>query len=111
MLKCHYYNFTAPSSPPQNVMVTSLDPASLMVSWQPPLAINQNGPITRYLIGYEIIGGDVTTVTTVTETEYIIPGLIPFVTYSVQVAPRNVNGTGPFSSTVMQISGQDGKYK
>ena len=110
MLKCHYYNFTAPSSPPQNVMVTSVDPASLMVSWQPPPAINQNGPINAYLITYDIMGRNFTSVT-VTETEYVIPGLIPFVTYSVQVASRNVNGTGSLSSTIMQISGQDGRYK
>ena len=48
---------------------------------------------------------------TVNETEYVvISGLTPFVTYSVQVAARNVNGTGSLSSTVMQVSGQDGKY-
>ena len=93
-------------------MVTTLDRASLNVTWQPPEAINQNGPITGYLITYErseqplIIMSRATT-----ETEYIISGLIPFVTYLVNMAARNVNGTGSFSSTVMQVSGQDGKYE
>ena len=105
-------NSTAPSSPPQNVMVTTLDRASLNMTWQPPEALSQNGPIIGYLITYErseqpliLMSG------TATETEYIISGLIPFVTYLVNVAARSVNGTGSFSSTVMQVSGQDGKYE
>ena len=93
-------------------MVTTLDRASLNVTWQPPEAINQNGPITGYIITYErsdqplvIMSG------ATTETEFVISELIPFVTYLVQVAARSVNGTGSFSSTVMQFSGQDSKYK
>ena len=110
MLKC-YYNFTVPSSPPQNVMVMTLDEASLNVTWQPPLEINQNGPITSYFITYERIRGSLTSVTT-TETEYtVISGLIPFVIYSVQVAARTIDGIGSLSSAVMQVSGQDCKYK
>ena len=109
MLRC-YYNFTAPSSPPENVMVTSLDRASLNVTWQPPLEINQNGPITSYLITYERIGGSLMVVTAA-ETEYVISGLIPFVAYLVQVTARSVNGTGLFSPIIMQVSGQDCKYK
>ena len=93
-------------------MVTTLDRASLNVTWEPPEIINQNGPITGYFITYErseqplvIMNG------ATTETEFVISGLIPFVTYLVQVAARSDNGTGSFSSTVMQVSGQDGKYK
>ena len=108
---CHWYYTTAPSTPPRNVVITDLDRASLNVTWQPPLAINENGPITSYLITYERAGGGALMSVTVNETEYVvISGLTPFVTYSVQVAARNVNGTGSLSSTVMQVSGQDGKY-
>lgn len=93
-------------------MVATLDRASLNMTWEPPEAINQNGPITVYLITYERIEQPLVIMSGVTNgTEYVISGLIPFVTYLVQVAARNVNGTGLFSSTVMQVSGQDGKYK
>ena len=93
-------------------MVTTLDRASLNVTWQPPLEINQNGPITSYFITYERVGEPLTLASViVTETEYIISGLIPFVTYSVQVAARGINGSGSLSSTVMEVSGQDCKYK
>ena len=45
------YNSTVPSSPPQNVMVTSVNPASLEVSWSSPPQIEHNGPLT-YVIHY-----------------------------------------------------------
>ena len=50
------YNSTVPSSPPQNVMVTSVNPASLKVSWQLPSTINYNGPITGHVIQYTGVG-------------------------------------------------------
>ena len=40
-----YYNSTVPSSPPLNIIVTSVNPASLGVSWQQPAVIDHNGPI------------------------------------------------------------------
>ena len=110
-VECCYYDYTAPSSPPENVMVTTLDRASLNVTWQPPLEIGQNGPITSYFITYERVGELTVTSVIVTDTEYVISELIPFVTYSVQVAARTINGTGSLSSTVMQVSGQHCKYK
>ena len=45
-----------------------------------------------------------------TGTESIVSGLDPFVSYSVQVAARNVRGFGAFSNLIDQISGQDSKY-
>ena len=93
-------------------MVITLDRASLNVTWEPPEAINQNGPITGYLITYERSDEPLVIMSrATTETEFVISGLIPFVTYLVQVAARSVNGTGSFSSTVMQVSGQDRKYE
>ena len=105
-----YYNPTAPSSPPLNVMVTSIIPASLMVSWQPLLAINHNGVITGYVIIYtEIEGNVVRSVTVNSGTRYVLSGLVPYVDYSVIVAAINVNGTGPFNNPVIGRSGEDSK--
>ena len=100
------YNSTAPSSPPQNVTVTSVNPASLMVSWDPPPMIDHNGPIT-YMIQYtRDASGDMMNVNSET-TQYTISGLVAYVDYSVTVAAVNVNGTGPFSNPVVQRSGED----
>ena len=102
------YNSTVPSSPPQDVMVTSVNPASLMVSWQPPPPIDHNGPIT-YMIQYtrvETIDMMSVNVNSGT-TQYTISGLVAYVDYSVIVAARTVNGTGPFSNAVVGRSGED----
>ena len=105
------YNSTVPSSPPQNVMITSVDSASLMVSWQPLPPIDHNGPIT-YMIQYARVGTSVMKSVNVNSgTTRKISGLVAYVDYSVIVAARTVNGTGPFSNPpVVRRSGEDGTY-
>ena len=93
------YNSTVPSSPPQNVMVTSVNPASLGLSWQPPPMINHNGPITGHMINYTRVGSsDMISMNVNSGTTHTISGLVAFVDYSVTVAVNTVNGTGPFSN-------------
>ena len=100
------YNSTVPSSPPLNVMVTSVNPASLRVSWELPLTINYNGPIIGHDIRYTRVGtSDMMNVNS--GTTHTISELIAFVNYSVTVAARTVNGTGPFSNVVVRRSGED----
>ena len=104
------YNSTVPSSSPQNVMVTSVNPASLMVSWQPPPLLDHNGPIT-YMIQYTRVGtSDMMSVNVNSGiTQYTISGLVVYVDYSVTVTARTVNGTGPSSNPpVIRRSGEDG---
>jgi len=101
------YNSTVPSSPPRNVKVTSVKPASLMVSWQPPFEIHHNGPLTGYVIQYT--RGDIMNDIFTRGTTLTISRLVALVDYSVRVAARNANGTGPFSNPVVQRSGENGK--
>jgi len=103
------YNSTVPSLPPQNVMITSFNPASLRVSWQPLPMIHHNGPLTGHVIQYTRVGSsDMMSVTVTSGTTYTISRLVALVNYSVSVAAMNVNGTGSFSIPVIQVSG-DGK--
>ena len=100
------YNSTVPSSPPQNVMVTSVNPASLRLSWQLPSTLNYNGLIIGHVIRYT--GGGTSDIMIVNSgTTHTISGLVSFVDYSVTVAVVNVNGTGPPSNPVVQRSGED----
>ena len=106
------YNSTAPSSPPQNVMVTGVPRASLNVSWQPPPPIDHNGAITGYMIQYTRDDGssDPMTMTVNSVTRQVtIPSLTAFVDYSVTVAAVNSAGTGNFSDAMVVRSGQDGE--
>ena len=103
--KMSYYNSTVPSSSPLDVMVESEIPASLLVSWQPPLEKDHNGPITGYKIQYTRIGSSNMSVTVTNGTNHRISALDALVNYSVIVAAMTVNGTGPFSDVVVGISG------
>ena len=109
-MKC--CNSTVPSSPPQSIMTRSTHPASLTVSWQPPLEISHNVPITGYVMQYKKNGSQDAVsnrqkVNVASGTTHTISGLVAITEYSVKVAAMNVNGTGPFSESVVGISGED----
>ena len=71
--------------------------------------IDHNGLIT-YMIQYTRVGSsDMMSVNVNSGTTHTISGLVAYVDYSVTVAARTVNGTGPFSDAVIQRSGEDGK--
>ena len=81
------------------------DPASLKVSWQPPLENNCNGPITGYVIQYARVGSDDKMIMNVPNgTTLTISGLYAHVDYSVTMAAVNAKGTGPFSKPVVATS-------
>ena len=105
------YNSTVPSSPPRDIMVESHNPASLNVSWRPPVRRDRNGPITGYVIQYTRVGSsDMMSVNVTSGTTRIISELVAYVNYSVIVATMTVNGTGPFSDPpVVGRSGEDGE--
>ena len=104
------YNSTVPSSSPRDVVVKSVNPASLMVSWRLPTNRNRNGPITGYVIQYTRVGSsDMMSVIVTSGTTHTISGLSVSTQYSVTVAAMTVNGTGPFSNAVLGMSGEDGK--
>ena len=86
-------------------MAESHNPASLLVSWQPPLEKNHNGPIIGYKIQYTRIGSSNMSVNVTNRTNHTISALDANVNYSVIVAAMTVNGTGPFSDPVVGISG------
>ena len=91
-------------------MVTSINPASLRVSWELPSTINYNGPIIGHVIRYTGGGtSDMMSVNVNSTTTHTISGLVAFVNYSVTVAAVNVNGTGNFSNPVVGRSGEDGE--
>ncbi|XP_065910272.1 protein sidekick-2-like isoform X2 [Dysidea avara] len=96
----------APSSPPQSVAATAVDPSSLRVTWQQPPEIDHNGPLTGYQIRFRQVGRSTSTVST-SSTSYTLTGLTAYVQYTVQVAAVNSDGTGPFSSSLTSLSGQD----
>ena len=80
-----------------------------MVSWQPPIEISHNVPITGYVIQYITDGSQDMIKENISSTTHTISGLVACAEYSVKVAAISVGGTGPFSEPVVEISGQNGK--
>ena len=109
---CSFHHNAVPGGPPQNIILMDTDPAMLSVTYSSPLLQLHNGDLTGYIIRYTrvdtdesemiMVNGDLAT------TKVVISRLVPFVNYSVEVAAININGTGPFSVTVIGLSGQDG---
>ena len=105
------YTYTVPSLSPLDVVVTSVNPASLMVSWQlPPMIEDSNGSITGHIVKYARVGSsDVKSVNVTSGTTSTLSRLVPCVEYEVNVAAVNNDGTGPFSNPVVERSGENGK--
>ena len=109
MLQFYQYS-AAPSSPPEDIKVISVDPASLLLSWQPPLVKNCNGPITGYVLQIAMVGSYENMIVNVAnDLTFAMSGLLANVEYSVIMAAVNANGTGPFSKPVIETSGEDSK--
>ena len=99
---------TAPGAPPQDIKVSSVDPASLSVSWQPPLKKHHNGSITGYVIQYARVGSDdKMSMNIPNDANFTISGLFAYVEYSVKVAAVNASGIGPFGKSMIAMSGED----
>ena len=106
---------TVPRGPPKDVSLMDIDPAMLSVRYSLPEESLRNGDVTGYVVRYTRVGSNMSQTTTVNETSNgkfhtsVIPGLMAFTNYSVEVAAVNVNGTGPFNDAVYGLSGQNSK--
>ena len=79
-----------------------VQPTEVSLRWREVTCVQQNGPITGYVVQYYATNGtgrDVQNKSVVT-TGGIIDGLTSNTEYAFQVAAVNVNGTGPFSEPI-----------
>ena len=102
----------APTAAPRNVTGISANPSSILVSWLPPLLIDHNGNLTGFTVLYSRGGSNI--VQSVQQfanvSVYKITQLIPSAEYLIQVACVNDNGTGPLSSSLKVLSGDNSKW-
>ena len=79
-----------------------VQPTEVSLKWRELPCVQQNGPITGYVVRYYAICGadrNVHRNKSVMTNSTIINGLTPDL-YVYQVAAVNVNGTGPFSEII-----------
>lgn len=88
-----------PSSPPQNVLLTSQRPHELLLTWNRPPEIDINGVLLSYSLRYHRIGLDDYVFDTINSSSesVVLTGLYSYTTYEVFLGALTVNGTGPFA--------------
>ena len=80
-----------------------VQPNEVSLSWREVVCVQQNGPVTGYVVRYYATCGASRAVRqnkSVVTTGDIIDGLTPNAEYVFQVAAVNVNGTGPFGEPI-----------
>ena len=104
-----FFFFVAPTGPPQNIYASEVEGSSLTLSWDPPLASEQNGIIAGYIINMTTDTGDRLEFIASTNT-YTISDLEPYRVYHFVLAAETVSGQGPFSSPVPIRTGETGMF-
>ena len=98
-----------PSAPPQNVTITVINSTAILISWNPPSFLDQNGDI----IGYQLIItsriNSLAIMYNITNvTFYIATMLEEFEIYVIEIAACTLIGSGPFSDPVSSQTFEDG---
>ena len=115
-LSTTHYFCAAPSGSPLNFMIESVTALAVMLSWQAPELIDQNGEITHYVITYKASGSSDQMEELVMSApgndlpadftyNHMLQGLVQDTQYSVQVAAATTSGTGPSVSLSFNTSG------
>lgn len=103
---------TVPHSPPRNVRAFNVGKRSATISWIPPIAEHQNGPLTYYEI--QITQTQLSGLPNITKHTsnllYVFYDLEEYVLYKVVIAAATSTGVGPYSPEVSFTTEEDGKY-
>ena len=95
--------FSVPSEAPQILEAVFIQLTEVSLSWREVPCVQQNGPITGYIVRYYATCGadrNVLQSQSVVTTGSTIDGLTPITEYVFQVAALNVNGSGPFTEPI-----------
>ena len=92
-----------PTSPPANIIFSSVETRSINISWDEVPDSRQNGPITGYLLYYtNTTFSDTINITGGENRSFTLTELRPYTNYTVTVSAYNDVGTGPTSDNRIQ---------
>ena len=103
-----FFDTAAPSGPPQNLSVVTVNSRTLLLSWDPPIPEEQNGIIEQYIVTVSSTEEEDSYQLETNFTELKITELHPHYTYSLTVAAVTI-ATGPFCEPQTTTMPQDGK--
>ena len=102
------HNFRlAPTSPPNNLRITTVTPTSISLSWEAPDVSEQNGVLLNYTIAYSVQSEPVIERTT-PDTEITLRDLEEFTEYDITVSASTAEGVGPVAE-ITQRTLEDGE--
>ena len=101
--------YTVPSSEPLLLMANNITSESFFLSWSPPPVEDHNGALTGYVIQVTNTTTGETFAVTSQENSTEIGSLKPYTTYIFVVAAQTSAGVGPYSTTLMVQTDEDGK--
>ena len=104
---CHS---SAPSQPPSNVEVPTINPREFELLWVPPPMDQQNGIIRRYIVNITTNDSREELITYSQTTTALVLNLDAFTTYTCSVSAETV-APGPFSSAIMFQTAEDGMFR
>ena len=93
-----------------NVSSSDVTSTSAVVSWGPPPYEDQNGVIISYTISVSVQETGESFTYTTSDTTYSFTALKPYRTYDITIAASTSIGTGPFSSSYVLVTLEEGKY-
>ena len=94
--------FAVPSGSPLNVTLTTVNPTSARLQWDPPAIRHRNGAIVLYEIMYRLDMNFIDDYTTNTsDTWIVVEGLQPATDYHFQIRAYTAKGSGQWSDPLL----------
>lgn len=102
--------FTAPSLPPQQLVVNILSSTFVRLSWRLPPRESRNGVIRGFKVYYQKSSGRslIKNIPGNDTFQCIVDGLDKYTSYSFKVLAYTIRD-GPYSQSITARTGQDGK--
>ena len=101
------FNSSAPSGPPTNFSATVIDSRSIFLSWEPPVADQQNGILRHYFISLVSDAGAETRNITSSQQSLTVTGLRPNTEYSCTVRAGTIR-IGPPTAALLRTTFENG---
>ena len=99
--------FSAPSAPPEELVVPTVSSTSFVLSWSPPPTSQQNGIIREYTVNITELQTGISIILNSTSTSVSVLSLHPYYTYECVVSAYTV-GSGPYSEVFTITTSEDG---
>ena len=103
----YFISSLVPSGPPRNLATTDVTSRSISLTWDPPIAANQNGIIRTYIINVTVLesGESIQSMSNSTDRDFVM--LHPYYNYAFIISAVTI-GPGPPSAVHNALTAEEG---